>query len=432
MNPELKHFEASPKRLQFGVSKALAVARWEYVEKIKSKAFLISLFLMPIIMIGMGVIPSLLASKPDTEPRVIGVVDQTGEIFERLATRIEERYKLPDGQPNYIVRRIEISHDVDEAKKIADRMVLDGEVEGFFVLSRDVFDASDVEYRSKNVGNIRITERFTKMVQDIIFEKRLQASGIDPEIVKQVSATVDLKTVKITERGEEEAGFEKVFFSAYIFMMMMFFLVITSGQLLVRSIMEEKMNRVVEILVSSCSATELMTGKILGLSGLGFTQLAFWSLIGLAIGVKFGITFIALQSALLLVVFFILGYLLYAALFVAAGSPISTEQEAQQITTYLVLILILPIVLAFPVLLNPDSLFVKILTFIPLMTPTMMAIRIPIQMPSTVEIIAAIGVLAVSTVIAMWAAGKIFRTAILAYGKRPSVVELFKLLKAAH
>ncbi len=413
------------------MTKVLAVARWEYVEKIKSKAFLFSLFFMPLIMIGMGVIPSLLASKQDTEPRVFGVIDQTGELFDSFDRRIQEDYKLPDGQPNYVLRRIDASDGLDETKYRADRLVLEGELEGFLVLTPLVFQDSAAEYRSRNVGNIRVIERFTQALREVIFEKKLRTSGIDPKIVKNISTSIDLRTVKISERGEEEAGFEKVFFSAYIFIMMMFFLVLTTGQLLVRSVVEEKTNRVVEILVSSCSASDLMTGKILGLSGLGFTQIGFWTLIGVAISLKFGITLIALDNALLLLVYFVIGYLFYAAIFVAAGSPISTEQEAQQITSYLVLVLILPIVLALPVLQNPDSLFVKVLTFVPLITPTMMAMRIPIQMPSGGEIIGSILVLATSTVFAMWAAGRIFRTAILAYGKRPSIVELIRLLRIA-
>ena len=414
------------------MTKILTVARWEYVEKIKSKAFLFSLFLMPLIMVGMGVIPSLMASKPDTESRVLGVIDETGELFDTLARRVEQRYKLPGGEPNYLLRRIDLEHGREGAKSAADKLVLEGEIEGFLILTPLIFQDSAVEYRSRNVGNIRIVERFTNTLRDIVFEKKLRKVGIDPETVKKVSTSVDLRTVKISERGEEEAGFAKVFFSAYIFMMMMFFLVMTTGQLLVRSLVEEKSNRIVEILVSSCSAPDLMTGKILGLSGLGFTQIGFWSVIAAAISLKFGITLIAVPNALLLLVYFVLGYLFYAAIFVAAGSPISTEQEAQQVTSYLVLILILPIVLALPVIQNPDSLFVKILTFIPLITPTMMAMRIPIQMPSSGEVIGSILLLTASTVFAMWAAGKIFRTAILAYGKRPSISELIRLLKTAN
>jgi ABC-2 type transport system permease protein len=269
-----------------------------------------------------------------------------------------------------------------------------------------------------------------RTLRDIIVEKKLRAEGLDPEFVKKLTSEIDIKPVKISKSGEEEeGGFEKVFFSAYIFIMMMMFLVMTSGQLLVRSMVEEKSHRIVEVLMSSCSAKDLMVGKILGLSGLGFTQIGFWALIGITLALKFSITLISLSHALLLLIFFVLGYLFYAAIFVAVGSPLSTEQEAQQATSYLVLIFIIPLIIAIPVMQDPNSLMVTVLTFIPFLTPTMMALRIPIQMPSGVEIIVSILVLGLSTVFAMWAAAKIFRTAILAYGKRPSIKEILSLLK---
>jgi len=164
--------------------------------------------------------------------------------------------------------------------------------------------------------------------------------------------------------------------------MMLFMLIVTSGQLLVRSIIEEKSNRIVEVLVSSVSSTEIDGRKVLGLSGLGFTQIAFWALIGTAASLEFGIGFVALDNALLLIVYFILGYLFYAAIFIGVGSPLTTEQEAQQVTSYLVILLIVPIILAMPAMKDPGAMWLKILTFIPFLTPTMMALRIPIQMPA--------------------------------------------------
>lgn len=414
------------------MNKALAVARWEYVEKIKSKAFLISLFIMPIIMVAMGVIPTLLATRADTEPRVIGVIDEKGGLLKLLSEKFEEKYKLPDGRPNYLFRSIdERKHlDILEAKKMGDELVINEEIEGYVILRSTIYNDSTFEYRSQNVGNFKLTERINRTLRDIIVENKLRAEGLDPEFVKKLTSEIDISPVKISKSGEEEeGGFEKVFFSAYIFIMMMMFLVMTSGQLLVRSMVEEKSNRIVEVLMSSCSAKDLMVGKILGLSGLGFTQIGFWALIGITLALKFSITLISISHALLLLIFFVLGYLFYAAIFVAVGSPLSTEQEAQQATSYLVLIFIIPLIIAMPVMQDPNSLMVTVLTFIPFLTPTMMALRIPIQMPSEVEIIASILVLGLSTVFAMWAAAKIFRTAILAYGKRPSIKEILSLLK---
>jgi ABC-2 type transport system permease protein len=416
------------------MTKALTVARWEYLEKIKSKAFLISLILMPIIMIGMGVIPSLLATRPDTESRIVGIVDQTGELAQSVSERLSERYKLPNGKPNYVVRVLASGRNIDAGQqtKAADQMVTGKEIEGYAILRGTAFHDSTVEYRSQNVANFSLMERFTRVITEVITEKKLREQGFDPQLVRRLTVPIELKTTRLKEGGEtEEADFGKVFFGAFIFMMMMFFLVATSGQLLVRSLLEEKSNRVAEVLMSSCSANELMVGKILGLSGVGFTQIAFWGVIGLAISLQFAINLISLSNALLLLVYFVFGYLLYAAIFVGAGAPLTTEQEAQQITNYLVLILVMPIALAFPVIQNPDSALAKVLTFIPIITPTMMALRIPIQTPSVLEIILSLALLAGSAAAAMWVAGKIFRIGMLTYGKRPSLTELVRWVRTA-
>ena len=413
--------------------KMFQVARWEYIEKIKSKAFLISLIIMPIIMIGMGVVPSLLMSRPDTESIVIGIIDQSGRIYQQLDKELNDKFKLANGQPNYIIRSIpsETMDDIGSLKKIADALVVSKAIEGYLIINKSFMTDTTVEYRSMNAGNIKITSRIERVIRDIVVGKKLQAKGLDPVLVKELTVPIDMKTIKISKSGkEEEAGFEKVFFTSYIFMMMMFFLIMTSGQLLVRSMLEEKSNRVVEILMSSSSANDLMGGKIIGLSGLGLTQIAFWAIIGIAVSLKFSVTMIPGLSALLLFVYFILGYVLYAAIFVAAGAPVSTEQEAQQISSYLVLILIIPIVFAIMVVQNPNSTLVQVLTYIPLLTPSMMAMRIPIQMPSILEIVVTIVLLALSSVGAIWIAGKIFRTTILSYGKRPGIKELWNLLRA--
>jgi len=207
---------------------------------------------------------------------------------------------------------------------------------------------------------------------------------------------------------------------------MLFLLIVTSGQMLVRSVIEEKSSRIVEILVSSCSPTELMAGKVIGLSGIGFTQMAFWALIGVAAALQFGLNVVQPAQGALLLVYFVLGYLFYAAIFIGAGSPLNTEQEAQQVTSYLVIVLILPLTLALPAMRDPGALWIKVLTFIPLLTPTMMALRIPIQTPSALEIAATVVLMLVSISVAMVAAGRIFRIGILSTGKSPKLAEIFR------
>ncbi len=412
--------------------KYLQVAKWEFLEKVKSKAFIISLVLMPVIMVGFGVLPGLLASKPDETSTVVGIYDETGKILQALSTRVEEKYKLPDGRPNYVIRNLHSEGGFGDVKAKAPSMIAEGEMEGYFYIPADVSEGGTVEYRAENVGNIRVSERFSRTIEEVIVEQRLAAEGIDPSRLKRLMADVRVKSIKISEQGEEkESGFLETFFSAYIVIMMLLFLVLTSGQLLIRSVVEEKSNRVIEVLLSSCSARDLMMGKILGLSGLGILQMLLWGIIGLGIALKTGADLFVLQNVLLSLVYFILGYLLYAAIFVAAGSPVTTEQEAQQITSYVSLLLVFPIVLAMPAMQNPDSLWIRILSFIPVMTPAFMVLRIPIQMPPTWEILATMGLLLVSSVGMMWVAGKIFRVAILVYGKRPTIPELWRWLRAS-
>ena len=410
--------------------KFLDVARWEFLEKVKSKWFLISLVMLPVIMVIFGVLPGLLASKADDKTIAVGVIDETGSILEPLAAKLEEKYRLPDKQPNYIVRNLKEDVKFDELKARANRLVASKEIEGYFYIPSTVYDSGKVEFRAENVSNIRIAERFSRTIEEVIVEKRLMSQGLDPAKIRKLMADVNVKSIKVSEKGEEkESGFLETFFSAYILIMVLMFLIMTSAQLLIRSVVEEKSNRVIEVLLSSCSAQDLMVGKILGLSGLGLLQILIWGLIGMGFAMKSGANIFAIDQLLLSAVYVVLGYLLYSAIFVAAGSPVTTEHEAQQITQYVTLILVFPMVLAIPATQNPDSMLIKVLSFIPLLTPAFMIMRIPIQMPTLWELLTTIVLLIVSGVFMMWAAGKIFRTAILVYGKRPTIPELIRWIR---
>ncbi|HLX12888.1 MAG TPA: ABC transporter permease [Bacteroidota bacterium] len=409
------------------MSKTFEVAKWEYIEKVRSRAFIASLFITPVIMLVAGALPSLLANRPDTESKVIGIVDQTGQLAVPLRDLLNSQFKLPDNQPNYVLRDISASPGYE---KTADSLAIAQELEGYLVIPTTVMTDTNVVYRSENVGNIKLVERLTKAVNDIIVGRKLRIRNIDTAAIRDLTTHLELKTIKLSKTGKaEESGFDKLFIPSYIFMMMMFFVLLTSGQMLVRSLLEEKANRVIEVLVSSCTPSDLMMGKILGLSGVGITQLLLWIAIGLGL---FPAVVMGLMSTsmLILPVYFILGYLFFAAVFVAIGSSVSTEQEAQLATSYLMILLIVPIGLSFMVVSDPNSTLVRVLTFIPFLTATMMAMRVPVQMPAMWEIAGTIVVLALSAAGMMWAAGRIFRVAMLVYGKRPSIGELIRIVKS--
>jgi ABC-2 type transport system permease protein len=411
-------------------AKAFQVAIWEFSEKVKSKAFIISLVLMPVIMILFGVLPGLLISRPDENATTIGIVDETDNIVGPLAKRLDEKYKLPNGQPNYVIRNLSAPNAIEKKKMEANRLVTAGEITGYFYFPSTAFDSGKVEYRSENVSNIKVQERFTRTIEEVIVESRILKQGLDPSLIKKITADINVKSIKVSEKGDEkETGFLETFFSGYIVIMMLLFLVLTSGQLLIRSVVEEKTNRVIEVLLSSCTARDLMVGKILGLSGLGIVQMLIWGMIGFAVTLKTGVNIFSAGSLMLSLAFFVLGYIFYSAIFVAAGSPVTTEQEAQQITTYVSLLLVFPMVIAMPVMQNANSVWIKVLSFIPLLTPTLMVLRISVQMPALWEILSTLALLAFSCIVMMWAAGKIFRIAVLSYGKRPTLPELFRWVR---
>ncbi|MGD0036208.1 MAG: ABC transporter permease [Bacteroidota bacterium] len=411
-------------------SKAFQVAVWEFSEKIKSKAFIISLVVMPVIMILFGVIPGLLVSRPDTSATIVGIIDETDSIIGPLAKRLNEKYKLPDGQPNYVIKNLSLQGAIEKKKMLANRMVTAEDITGYFYFPSVIFDSGKVEYRSENVSNIKIQERFSRTIEEVIVESRILKQGLDPSLIKKITADINVKSIKVSEKGDEkETGFLETFFSGYIVIMMLLFLVMTSGQLLIRSVVEEKTNRVIEVLLSSCSARDLMVGKIFGLSGLGIVQMLIWGMIGFAVSLKTGANIFTVGNLMLSFVYFILGYIFYSAIFVAAGSPVTTEQEAQQITSYVSLLLIFPMIIAMPVMQNANSVWIKVLSFIPLLTPTLMVLRISVQMPAAWEILSTIALLIVSSIVMMWAAGKIFRVAVLSYGKRPTLPELFRWVR---
>jgi ABC-2 type transport system permease protein len=341
---------------------------------------------------------------------------------------LQVSYILSNGLPNYVVLPL-IAPPATELTSLeaeAVQRVEQGEFDGFIVL---VPGDSVVEYRSKVVGDFEIRSRIRETLHGILSERRVRELGLDKDILAKLDVPLDVRLVKIAEEGKEDGGFEKVFISAYVFLMMLFLLIMSSGQMLVRSMIEEKSNRIVEVLVSSCSPTDLMVGKVLGLSGLGLTQMAFWAAIAVAASAKFNMTLIEPAQAGLLVLYFILGYLFYAAVFIGAGAPFNTEQEAQQVTSYLVLFLILPIVLAIPAMKDPGAPWIKVLSFIPLLTPTMMALRIPILMPEWWEILLTIVVMIVSIYFGMIAAGRIFRIGILSTGKTPGFKEILRWIR---
>lgn len=411
------------------MKKALAIASWEFTEKIKAKSFIIFMVLFPLILIGMGILPSLLIDDEPDAPAIVGVLDEKN-IYADNAFKYLETYKLADGQPKYIpVNLYKDGRGIDEMIKAADSEVFNKKIAGYvYIKYKD--GKPELEYRSESMGAFKDLNNYERAFNDAFTFKNLSEKGLNAEEVKGMISDINLKSIKIQkEAGAKENDFLTTFFTSYAFIMLLMLMVMTSGGLLVRSLVEEKSNRIMEVLLSSASSDDLLTGKILGLGMLGLFQIAVWGIVAAAM---LGGNFLKpemFQNFGYMLIFFILGYMLYTAIFVGIGSSVTTEQESQQITSMISIVLIIPVIFATSIIQNPDTLLVKILSYFPLTSASIMLLRMNVQTPELWEILLVTGILIVSIYIVIKLSAKIFRVGVLSYGKRPSMKELLQWIK---
>ncbi|HVZ37737.1 MAG TPA: ABC transporter permease [Candidatus Kapabacteria bacterium] len=417
-------------------SRIWAIARWEYLQKVRSKGFIISLVVTPLLIVLFSVGPSLLFNQDADKTKVIAVVDSTGTLAADLRAQLEQM-KLASGQRAYTVRDYMGSTGrFDSALARSDRDVLAEVTDGTLVL-RDSAGQIRVTYRSTNPSEIVMLSKFEHVIQQIVSQRKLHEAGIDSALYSRLTRDIDITPIKVTKQGEQGSGFLVTFFTAYAGCILLMFLVITTGQSLVRGLVEEKSNRIMEMLIGSCTPYELMWGKLLGLSGLGITQMLVWVLLALSaftfLTIPMQVT-TSLESVVavlpLILAYMVLGYIFYAALFIGVGSLVTTEQEAQVANSYLMMLLVFPMAFSVVVIQMPDASYVRVLSHIPFLAPSLMMIRVVAKMPPAWEILSTVGVMILSTIVLVWIAGKVFRTAILMYGKRPSMGEIMRWIRS--
>ena len=412
------------------IKKIITIAKWEYLEKVKTKTFIISLIVTPLLIISFSILPSLLFREESPKVEVIGVIDNTGKYFTGLNEQMG-KYELPNGQRNYIlVNLVGIKSNLKELTKTADKNVLKNMIEGYLLIKSIGSDSISAEYRSSALGNFKVVSRLEEALNTIRTQIKLEKSGLDKNLISLFQQNTFIDQKKIEEEGKvEESDFLTTFFLSIVLILLLMMMVIYSGQLLVRNMIEEKSSRLIEMLVSSSTPDELMAGKILGLSLLGLTQIFIWAIIGVGLVGTALVPYAAFKNVLPMLIYFILGFIFYTTLFVGIGSAVNTEQQAQQITTYLSLILMLPVVIAMPVIQNPDFIVTKIFSYIPLTIPTVMVLRLNVQNVPAFEIILTILILLLSIVIVTKISAKVFRIGILSYGNKLSFKEIFSWLK---
>ncbi len=412
------------------MKKALIVAKWEFYEKVFTKTFLISLILTPAIIITFAILPTLLSNQEDNSIKTIGLVDTSATYFKPLKNYLE-KYKLSNGQPNYLLINLSgLQKDVPEIKKESDEMTLSGKLEGYLLIINGGTDSVKVEFRSKNAGNFKDLNKLEEAFNLIRIETKLKKEAVSPSIMKYIENKIDIKPIKVEKNGDgSKSDFLILFFTSFVFIVLLMMMILSSGGMLIRSLVEEKSNRLIEILVSSCTPNELLAGKVLGLSSLGLTQVLIWTIIGILLAGTSLIPANVFNNILPILGYFALGFIFYTSIFVGIGSIVTTEQEAQQITSYLSLIIMLPIVLAIPAIQNPNSFMVHVFSYIPFTIPAIMILRLNIGPIPLWEIFTSTVIMIGSIHLSISISGKIFKIGILSYGKRPSLKEIINWIK---
>lgn len=422
------------------MKKILAVIKREYLQIVRTKGFIIGTILGPVLMSLFLIVPMLMTVVSVARQEKVAVIDATGEIFPEMKTRLNQ--KLKDGSLRYVLEEYRIGEDIEQLKEQLNQKVLAKELSSYIYIPEDIVTGGEAEYVSEHVSDFDKTRNFINVLNSIIIGQRLTQEGLDPQEVGKLLSRVSMTTKKVTKRGvEKDTG--GTFIIAYFLVLILYMTLIFYGQTILRSVIEEKSSRVVEIMLSSLRPFQLMAGKIFGIAAVGFTQYTIWALFGLGL-TTYGGTMLAKfipQAAsfnmpslpphifVYFVVFFILGYFLFSTLFAAIGSTVNTEKEAQQLMTPVIMLLVIPLLLIMFIMRSPDSSLSVILSMIPFFAPTLMLLRINILLPPFYQVGGAIVLLILTTLLMIWLTAKIYRVGILMYGKRPSLREIAKWMR---
>lgn len=405
------------------------VLKREYLENVRTKAFIIGLILTPL-WIGIVFFVSKLV-EGSTKVENVVIVDETGSLGPAITKRLQAsevpRFEVdvwstkgfwdPDEAGvtphDRLVRRVgagEMSAIILTLPLLEKRAPKEGEHGARMLISG-------------SIGDLRTSATLTEIVTAAVNAHIVAANQIDPEL-----AALLRKPALIPEavgKDGKQAGRTQMLMPL-IFMLFLFMGIMGISQMLINSTLEEKGNRVYEVLLSSVSPMQLMAGKILGVCGVGFTLLALWAGGGLATAMATGLTDVVSASQVIwLIAFYILGFVFISSLMVAVGSACNTIKEAQNLMAPISILLAMPLILSMVIIDNPNGTFAQVLSFIPPFTPFVMMARISaVPAPPTWEIWAGFTVLLIATWIAFRLAARVFRVGVLLYGQPPSIKQI--------
>ena len=427
------------------------IIKREYLTRVRKRSFLIMTFLGPILLAAIYIIPIMLAINSTTDNLKIVVVDDSHLFEDSFKNSKTHTFTPMQGQ------------SIESAKE----MVLNDKFDMALYIPQLNMPTKAIVYSKRQVP-LEVENYISNVMKKEIEDQKLIINNIDPKIVNAVKTNVTLSIMRMDDNGNEKETYTKVQFALGIILaMLVYMFIIFFGGQVMQGVAEEKTNRIIEVIVSSVKPFQLMMGKIIGVSLVALTQFLLWILLtgGLYLGFSafLGINYPEILSSgtvmtqeitsnnimsneavqnitqivqsidfgiiiTCFLVFFILGYLLYATLYAASGSLVDNNTDSQQFTLPVTVPLLVAIITSFYIVHNPDSSLSVWLSMIPFTSPISMMVRIPFGVPIW-QIVVSVVLLAGTFVLMTWIAAKIYRTGILMYGKKLSYKEIFKWFK---
>jgi ABC-2 type transport system permease protein len=408
------------------------------LERVTKKSFWLGTAVFPLLMVGFSFLPLLLVGLGGNDQKPIALVDGTGKLAAPLTRELSDE-KLKNGQPRYLVENVPIAGSLESTRRPLEQRVRDKQIYGILSVSADI-DAKDAfQFYGRTVGDIKSIAEFQSALRRAVIGLRFEKANIsvDKDVVAKLTAPVDMQTNELSkEGGSTKKGFAEAYFGTFMFVLVLFMTLLLYGIATMRGILEEKSSRVMEVLLGSVSPDELMTGKILGIGLVGLTQVAIYAVTAGLVRIYLMThanpdmagalsSFTAGKMAFFLV-FFLLGYFMYTALFACIGAVCNSEQEAQNLQSPVQMCLMLPMMATIFFVGQPDSTISVIVSLIPIFTPMVMFMRICVQTPPAWQIALSIALTLGATLLVFRGAAKVFRIGILMYGKRPTIPEILR------
>jgi len=429
--------------------KVFAVISREFITRVRTKGFIIGTLLMPLMFVLFlgGIFIFAIFFQPST--KTYDVVDLSGIMYDEFTEILNDT--LDDGEPKYVFNKTELKDgNLDSTLADLQNLVNSKKIDGYLVFPEDILDAKTVQYAARNVSNFEEQRDISRALSRIVTNHKLSETGVSPDSIRNIfnQGEVNLISHQVTEEGATEKSGASSFVLTYILVYMIFLMVMIYGQSVMRSVIEEKSQRISETIISAIKPMELLVGKLIGICMLGITQLVIVGLIflvvalyGQVIFVNFGVSSVdlldvvnqinfSLNIFIFMILFFFFGFVFYASIFAAVGAMVNTEEEGQQFQMPIIILLIFSFFIMFTVAQNPDTAKAYWISLIPFFTPIVMFARISVSDPVIPDgAYLSILVMIVSTTLLLWLISKIYRVGILMYGKKPSLKEAIKWIK---